>query len=288
MRNDADASFKLPAGPMSVGQGDLETILAAWENATARLQHTHEILRNEVRRLTDELQNKNRELARKNRLADLGQMASHVAHEVRNGLAPVKLYLNLLRRCLGEQAQELAIVDKAERGMAALETTVTDLLHFTADRDPVINTFPIKPLFEEIVEMLAPQLRAQRIDVATEVSDRTTIRADRDLARRAIFNLVINAVDAMPDGGKLRMIARTDGGSVELEVEDSGAGIPLEVLRRVFEPFFTTKRQGTGLGLAIVYRIAEIHGGEVLASNGSAGGAVFTMRIPNLGTEGER
>src|SRR6187431_2578910 len=88
-------------------RSDLETILEAWESATDRLQRTHEALREEVRRLTDELEIKNRELARKNRLADLGQMASHVAHEVRNGLSPVKLYLSLLCRRVRGDANSL-------------------------------------------------------------------------------------------------------------------------------------------------------------------------------------
>src|SRR6478752_7593279 len=83
---------------------DLSTLLAAWNEATDRLQHTHEALQAEVRRLTDDLEDKNRELARKNRLADLGQMASHVAHEVRNSLVPMKLYLSLLRRRIAEDS----------------------------------------------------------------------------------------------------------------------------------------------------------------------------------------
>src|ERR1700741_1208845 len=85
-------------------RADLQTVLSAWHGATVRLEQTHEALRAEVRRLTDELEVKNRELARKNRLADLGQIASHVAHEVRNSLVPVTLYLSLLRRRLSEDA----------------------------------------------------------------------------------------------------------------------------------------------------------------------------------------
>ena len=91
---------------------DLETVLAAWQDATTRLEQTHVALREEVRRLTDELEAKNRELARKNRLADLGQMASHVAHEVRNNLVPVTLYLSLLRRRISGDRESLSILDK--------------------------------------------------------------------------------------------------------------------------------------------------------------------------------
>ena len=102
---DADSVDLTSLGPDS----DLQVVLAAWHEATDRLQHTHEALRNEVSRLTDELEIKNRELARKNRLADLGQMASHVAHEVRNGLAPLTLYLSLLRRKAGDNKEAIRL-----------------------------------------------------------------------------------------------------------------------------------------------------------------------------------
>src|SRR5271156_874796 len=118
---------------------DLETVLAAWHGATIRLEQTHETLRNEVHRLSDELEIKNRELARKNRLADLGQMASHIAHEVRNDLVPVRLYTSLLRRRASDDPGMVDIVDKVETGLLALDATVNDLLSFTSDRDPQVN-----------------------------------------------------------------------------------------------------------------------------------------------------
>src|SRR5687768_4229742 len=129
-----DLADTIPLGPSA--DLDLQTILVAWNSATERLQQTHELLREEVKRLTDELEAKNRELARKNRLADLGQMASHVAHEVRNGLVPMKLYLDLLRRRLAGNAPSLDIASRLGEGFTALETVVNDLLQFTAEREP--------------------------------------------------------------------------------------------------------------------------------------------------------
>src|SRR3977135_2758538 len=103
---------------------DMQTILSAWNDATDRLRRTHETLRDEVRRLSDELESKNRELARKNRLADLGQMASHVAHEVRNSLVPMKLYLSLLKRRIDDDRGSVDVLDKVTAGFTALEATV--------------------------------------------------------------------------------------------------------------------------------------------------------------------
>jgi signal transduction histidine kinase len=100
------------------------------------------------------------------------------------------------------------------------------------------------------------------------------------MLRRAVLNLVLNALDAMPSGGLLTITVCTSASGVEIEVGDSGPGIADELLERLFEPFFTTKSSGTGLGLAIVERIAQTHGGQVVALNGAEGGAAFTLSIP--------
>lgn len=264
---------------------DLEMVLAAWHTATDRLQKTHEILRDEVRRLSDELETKNRELARKNRLADLGQMASHVAHEVRNGLAPVRLYLGLLRRRVVGDHGSVDIMEKIDAGFTALEATVTDLLSFTSDRDPIWRHFRVRELADEVCESLAPQFAAQGIVPSIDVSQSIFVTADRDMLRRAIVNLAFNAIDAMRDGGGLFITAIEVPQAIELEIADSGPGIDRQNCKRIFEPFFTTKSEGTGLGLAIVSRIAEAHGGSVDVSNCAEGGAAFTIRLPNRAVE---
>jgi signal transduction histidine kinase len=267
------------------GTADLETVLSAWQEATARLEQTHEALREEVRRLTDELEVKNRELARKNRLADLGQMASHVAHEVRNNLVPVTLYLSLLRRRISGDSGSLEVLEKIESGFAALDVTVNDLLHFTSDRDPRLQPVPLARLIEDVEATLAPQLSAQSIRSVIRIDGNLCVTADRDMLRRAVLNLVLNAVDAMPGGGTLTVSASSGPQGVELAVADTGEGMSEETARRAFEPFYTTKQGGTGLGLAIVYRIAEVHGAEITAAPGSEGGSVFTLTIPHQAQE---
>jgi len=259
---------------------DLETVLAAWHTATLRLERTHETLCGEVARLTKELEHKNRELARKNRLADLGQMASHVAHEVKNNLVPVSLYMSLLRRRLSDDSGSLDILAKVEAGFAALDVTVNDLLNFTAHRNPQWQTFLVGDLVEEVCEALEPQLEAQRIDLDVDVPPNTLLSADREMVRRALLNLVLNAIDVMPDGGELVITSYDGARGLELEVADSGPGLSEEDKRRIFEPFYTTKQNGTGLGLAIVYHIAEAHGGTVTAVNCPEGGAAFTLKFP--------
>ena len=244
---------------------DLDKVLAAWHQATLRLEQTHGYLQTEVARLSDELEVKNRELARKNRLADLGRMASHVAHEVRNNLVPVTLYLSLLRRRLADDSGSLDILSKIEAGFNALDATVNDLLNFTAHRQPQWQTFLVRDLIDEVCEALQPQFDAQLIESTVDVPPNTVVSADREMLRRAILNLVLNSLDVMPDGGDLVITSYDGANSLELEVADSGPGLSDEQQRRVFEPFFTTKEGGTGLGLAVVYHVAEAHGGRVTA-----------------------
>lgn len=261
---------------------DLETILAAWHAATCRLENTHEALRAEVSRLTDELEIKNRELARKNRLADLGQMAAHVAHEVRNSLVPVTLYLSLLQRRIHGDPAAVEILGKIEAGLVALDATVNDLLGFASDRDPQRHAFSAARLVAEVLASVAPQLAAQGIQAAVEGTEDLIVNADHDMLRRAVLNLVLNAMDAMPGGGRLTVAVRSEDGAVALSVSDTGPGLSADAQRRACEPFFTTKRTGTGLGLAIVQRITEAHSGRITYGNRSTRGAVFTISIPTV------
>lgn len=261
---------------------ELADLLDAWQTATSRLEKTHAQLRDEVARLTAELEVKNRELARRNRLADLGEMASHVAHEVRNSLTPITLYLSLLRRRLVDDAQGLDVLRKAEAGFTALEATVNDLLAFSAHRQPQPTTFLIDALVSEVLESLAPQLDAQAVDVEVDVPPSTPLCADREMMRRAILNLMLNSLDVMPHGGELVITACDGLEGFEIEVADSGPGVREEDQPRLFEPFFSTKETGTGLGLSVVAHVAEAHGGEAFAENCPEGGAAFTIRLPRV------
>jgi signal transduction histidine kinase len=275
-----DDDQSLAISPSLDANADLEAVLAAWHAATVRLEQTHESLRDEVRRLTDELELKNRALARKNRLADLGQMASHIAHEVRNNLVPLTLYLSLLRRRISDDPGSLDVLAKIEAGCASLDTMVNDLLHFTSERDPVLRSFALRPLIDEVCASLAPQLTAQDIEFVVDVPAGETVTADRDMLRRAVLNLALNALDAMPDGGTLTITTCLTSRGLELEVADTGSGLSDDSVGRAFEPFFTTKCGGTGLGLAIVDQILQAHGGSATAANCPEGGAAFTICLP--------
>jgi two-component system sensor histidine kinase HydH len=208
-----------------------------------------------------------------------------VAHEVRNGLMPLTLYTSLLRRRLAADPDSLNALDKIETGLTELDTIVNDLLHFTVDRVPQKSQFDAYELVREVCQSLAPQLDAQRIVTEVDVPLGLKLLADRDMVRRALLNLFLNALDAMPNGGELVITGVRTPEGIDIEIADSGPGVSDEVLKRAFEPFYTTKSDGTGLGLAIVYRTLQMHGGEVTVANCAEGGAAFTLKFPRRALE---
>lgn len=169
---------------------------------------------------------------------------------------------------------------KVEAGFTTLDATVNDLLSFTAHRQPQWQTFLVGDLVNEVCESLEPQLDAQMIDVDIDVPPNTLLTADREMFRRAILNLVLNAIDAMRSGGELVITSYDSPRGFELEVADSGPGLTEEQKRKAFEPSNNTKGNGSGQGLSIVYQVAEAHGGTVTAMNCPEGGAAFTIKIP--------
>ena len=138
------------------------------------------------------------------------------------------------------------------------------------------RTFPLRELVEEVYRPLA----AQSVELVIDIPAAQTITGDRELLRRAVRNLLLNAIDAMPRGGSLTATSAIGPNAVELEIADTGPTLSDEERQQAFELNPTAQRQGTGWGLAVVRRIAELHGGSVAAANCPEGGAAFTLRIP--------
>jgi signal transduction histidine kinase len=141
------------------------------------------------------------------------------------------------------------------------------------------ETFPLRDLVEEVVRPLATRLSAQAVKTIVDIPPNQTISADRELLRRAVRNLVLNAVEAMPDGGTLVATSAAGPEATELEIADTGPALTDQQQEQAFE-LVPTAQRGTGWGLAVVHRIAELHGGSITTTNCPEGGAAFTLRIP--------
>ncbi len=263
---------------------DLASIVRAYSDVTERLKQSHELLRREVCRLHDELHEKNKELARRERLAALGEMAAGVAHEIRNPLGGIGLYANLLEKDLSDRPEQAEVVRKIRVGVRNLESIVGDILAFAGGQEPCRHPASLGPILDDALTQVSPMAGARRITIEIDPSlQNQLIEVDARQIERALLNLLFNALDAVGQGGHVWVNAalpHSDDEFVHLSIEDDGAGLPNELLHRVFNPFFTTKENGTGLGLAIVHRIVESHGGRITAGNRPDGGAKFVLSLP--------
>lgn len=271
-------------------RADLLAIIGRYNDVTERLRHSHDALGREVCRLHQELQQKNKELQRKERLAALGEMAAGVAHEIRNPLGAIHLYASLLERDLSDRPLQLDLVQRLEVGIVNLESIVGDILAFAGDIEPRTGNVSLGEIMEHVLAQAQPQAQRRAVRIAVDgAAGSAVLCCDAAQIQRALVNLVVNAVEAVEKGGHvwISAAASNDGreahgcGDCRILVSDDGPGVDPEHLHRVFNPFFTTKHTGTGLGLAIVHRIAEANGGSVCAENREGGGAVFVLTVPS-------
>ncbi len=266
---------------------ELGRIILAYSEVTDKLQQSHAQLTQTVEMLREELSEKNRLLERKNRLAALGEMAAGLAHEIRNPLGGIQLYVSLLMTDLKEQPECLQTLTKISAGAKRLEALVGQVLQFSREIHCNTRQMDLAETIQQVVELseIAAAKKHIRIDVSGPVA--MTIQGDPLLLGQAVMNLVLNAVEAMHGPGAVMVRfsappAESDAKQFYLTVRDTGPGIPANILDRIFNPFFTTKDTGTGLGLAIVHRVVEAHNGTIHASNGESGGAKF--EIPDMKT----
>lgn len=259
---------------------DLAGVLRDYMDVTERLARTHETLQREIERLREELESKDRELERRRRLAALGEMAAGVAHEVRNPLGAIQLYSNLLRAQCGGATAALDLIQKIESGIATINRVVQDTLAL-APRPNRFERCNLSAVVQRAADACAPALALAAAELSiSHDDDDVSIHVDGDGLHRALVNLITNAAEASPVGGRVAICTQAEHDGVAIHVLDEGPGLPVELLDRVFDPFVTTKDKGTGLGLTIAHRLVEAHGGGLTVRNRPAGGADFIIRIP--------
>jgi signal transduction histidine kinase len=234
----------------------------------------------ELARSLEELAAAQGQLVRQERLAAIGELAATVGHELRNPLAVINNAVYLLRHDFGPQPPEAAQrhLATAEREVAAATVIVSDLLEFARQRQPAPAELDLCALVDEVAAVLAPP--AGVTVVREQPAEAVVVRADRDMLRQLLVNLVGNAYQAMPDGGTVSIRVRAVAGAVELVVADTGEGMSDEVRERIFEPFFTTKARGVGLGLAVCHHVVSAHGGDVAVATALGAGTQFTVTLP--------
>jgi signal transduction histidine kinase len=216
---------------------------------------------------------------RKSRLEALGELSAVIAHEVRNPLGVIFNSLGSLRRLAGSGGDSRMLLDIVGEEADRLNRIVGDLLDFARHSPPQLALDRLEQVVDEAVGVAVAQPPSGLEVVRTRGAPLPEVALDAGQVRQAVLNLVVNAVQAMPGGGRLTVRTFLDGAAAVVEVEDTGSGIAEVIRARIFEPFFTTKATGTGLGLPVVKRIVEGHGGELTLRTGSTG-TCFSLRFP--------
>lgn len=238
------------------------------------------------------------------KLAELGRLMAGVAHEVKNPLNAMTIHLELLRSKLARVSEPAVAaagssnlpgsdlrpptadiakhVDIITKEIRRLDTVLNGFLKFARPDELKLQPTHLSNVLSDVVTTMAPEAEQARVVVKYECPrDLPDIKADPAMLRQAILNLALNACQAMPNGGTLKMTCRTTTHNrVEIDVEDTGVGIPPEHLQKIFDLYFTTKEKGSGIGLSMVYRIVQLHDGEVEVQSTPGRGTRFRLVFP--------
>lgn len=215
------------------------------------------------------------DLHQNEKLASMGRMVASIAHEIRNPLGIIKSSAELLLKKARKDGDSRAgiiqaVVDEAER----LARTVNDFLDYARPKTPNMDELDLCRIVDHIMAFLGNDLKGRDIEIVRDCPENTLVLGDNDLIYRAVYNLVINASQAIEGAGTIQVIAREQDDAVILEVQDSGPGFDADILEKYPEPFYTTKDFGTGLGLSIVANILRSHGARLELANKEGGGGV--------------
>jgi len=233
-----------------------------------------------VRRIENEI-----ELSR--RLAAIGRLTSGVAHEVKNPINAIVVHLELLREKMREIDPDTSRhMDIIGREIHRLDRVVQTLVDFNRPLELRLSDFDLRRLMEDVALLASPEAARQGVKVEINLgSEAVPVRADADLIKQALLNVVLNGVQAMSGGGVLSMVARRDETAATIEVRDHGGGIPPEIRDKIFNLYFTTKKSGSGIGLAMSYRVLQLHNGALHFVTEMGRGTTFRLVLPLAGAQ---
>lgn len=227
-----------------------------------------------VRRIEDEI-----EMSR--RLSASGRLTRGVAHEVKNPINAIVLHLQLLQNKLQADPDTRRHMDIIDSEIHRLDRVVQTLVDFMRTRELHTEEVDFRRLLEDVAVLAAPDAGQRGVSITRKFPEQPLgVKVDTDFMKQAVLNIVLNGVQAMPDGGELTISAQRRGDVIVTEIRDQGAGIPPELQDKVFELYFTTKKEGTGIGLAETYKIMQWHYGTIEFESEDGVGTTFRLRLP--------
>ena len=238
--------------------------------------------REEIEPLRQSSEISDENLQRLDRLANLGTLSAGIAHEIKNGLVPIRTFVQLML----DKSDDRELAVTVEREFKRLDSMLSQMLRFAAPKPVEFTRVKVQDVLETSLKLLQHQIDEKGISVTRDYkSAAVTVDGDEDQLQQVLMNLVLNALEAMTINGALTISTeispREDGTTwLKIQVKDTGVGIKQENLDRIFEPFFTTKKNGTGLGLAISQRVIWEHQGRIEAKSEPGKGATFIISLP--------
>ena len=220
-------------------------------------------------------------LSRSKHMSSLGEMVSGISHEIRNPLGIIRSSAELLKKKVASFDPSNTIPDIIVEESGRLNNIITDFLNFAKPKMPDFAICHVEEILEKNIKYLSAQTESQGYIIKKHHDNNLpAIMADFDMLYQAFLNLLINAIQAMQNGGTIYVKISSAGDAVTILIEDEGEGIPDNLTEKIWDPFFTTKEKGTGLGLVIVKNIIEAHGGSIELENRSAGGVRAKVKLP--------
>jgi signal transduction histidine kinase len=240
-------------------------------------------LQKRVREKTDALQRAQSEIAQSEKLAALGYLSAGMAHEIRNPLNSISLFIQLMRQNTIDPEQ-LDYQGKILKEIDRIDDIIRKLLDASRRTRTITNDVFIDRVIDSALEVFSPQIETGKVRVSRSYCDALPpIKADPAEIEQIFTNLFLNALDEMPAGGHLDLNISVENKRVVIRVADSGGGIAADTLPFIFDPFFSTKTRGTGMGLPVVQRIARIYEGNIIVEKSSPSGTVFRLDFPACG-----
>jgi nitrogen fixation/metabolism regulation signal transduction histidine kinase len=221
------------------------------------------------------------QLIESTKMASLGELAACIANEVRNPLAGISGCSQVLRRRFEGNQETEELLDMISSDVKRLEEVVRKFIDFARLSKPELRNTRIIEVVERAIDLIEPQAMGQKVELQRDYRDRElSLLIDERQIRQALLNVFINALQAMPDGGRLEVSIQGGSDSVLIKIADTGEGVAPEQIENIFDPFFTTRHQGTGLGLPIAQIIVEDHGGRSVVESSKGKGTIVTIELP--------
>ncbi len=266
-----------------VAEGDFSVrIQGPYPKEVARLVEHFNAMVADLQLLQQEVRQAHfKQMERMDRLASVGEMAAGIAHEIRNPLAGISGAITVMADDLPSDDARQPILREVLQQIRRLDKTVTDLLYYARPGDPEFTKCDINELISKTLFFVSQHPEARNVHRTEELTrDLPAVEVDSTQVQQILLNLLLNAIQAMPKGGTLRVGTEQAEGHIRVAISDSGSGIPEKEREKIFTPFFTTKARGTGLGLSICRRLVEQQGGAIEVQDTPGGGTTMVLSLP--------